>query len=330
MSRLFEFLRDKYQQSLLGFENMQNQKGGLLGNIPTTALLGSAIYGQGMQGRDPFEALLPAVTQTQQLQNLFQTDEKERKIIKGADGFNYFADTGDRVLPEVQKAKDNKDRKIIKDIQGFQRFADTGDRVFPDVKAPPPKDESAKIKRESIKSFQQIYKDNATVKNYNTAQEQINKVLAGAEQDSAAGDVSLIFTFMKVLDPTSVVREGEQATAANAAGIPSRVRNAFNKALTGEKLSEEQRKDFVKTAIKLFRSNTQSLDIFRNSFSSALSERNIKKSDIFFDTDFRPQQIKVNNETIDVPSGTFLKDFNLSTKEYVFEMPDGTLFKIKR
>ena len=37
---------------------MQNQKGGLLGNIPTTALLGSAIYGQGMQGRDPFEALL--------------------------------------------------------------------------------------------------------------------------------------------------------------------------------------------------------------------------------------------------------------------------------
>ena len=195
MSRLFEFLRDKYQQSLLGVENMQNQKGGLLGNIPTTALLGSAIYGQGMQGRDPFEALLPAVTQTQQLQNLFQTDEKERKIIKGADGFNYFADTGDRVLPEVQKAKDNKDRKIIKDIQGFQRFADTGDRVFPDVKAPPPKDESAKIKRESIKSFQQIYKDNATVKNYNTAQEQINKVLAGAEQDSAAGDVSLIFTF---------------------------------------------------------------------------------------------------------------------------------------
>ncbi|BCV06223.1 MAG: hypothetical protein CM15mV128_240 [Caudoviricetes sp.] len=60
---------------------------------------------------------------------------------------------------------------------------------------------------------------------------------------------------MKVLDPTSVVREGEQATAANAAGVPSRVRNAFNKALTGEKLSLEQRKDFVSTAIKLFQTN---------------------------------------------------------------------------
>jgi len=58
------------QQSggLIDFNKMNNQQGGLLSNIPQTALLGSAMFGQGIQGKDPFSALLPAVTQTAQLQ----------------------------------------------------------------------------------------------------------------------------------------------------------------------------------------------------------------------------------------------------------------------
>jgi hypothetical protein len=55
---------------------MNQGEGGLLSNIPQAALLGSAIYGQGIQGRDPFSALLPAVTQTAQLQK-YLTPEKE-------------------------------------------------------------------------------------------------------------------------------------------------------------------------------------------------------------------------------------------------------------
>ena len=55
---------------LIDFQKMNNQEGGLLSNIPQTALLGSAIFGQGIQGKDPFSALLPAVTQTAQLQKL--------------------------------------------------------------------------------------------------------------------------------------------------------------------------------------------------------------------------------------------------------------------
>jgi len=55
---------------LIDFNKMNNQQGGLLQNIPQTALLGSAMFGQGIQGKDPFSALLPAVTQTAQLQKL--------------------------------------------------------------------------------------------------------------------------------------------------------------------------------------------------------------------------------------------------------------------
>jgi hypothetical protein len=67
---MIENLRKRYEQ-LQGLLNTpNNQGGGLLGNIPQTALLGSAIYGQGIKGKDPFESLLPAVTQTAQLQKL--------------------------------------------------------------------------------------------------------------------------------------------------------------------------------------------------------------------------------------------------------------------
>ena len=75
--------------------------GGLLGNL-NPLFLGASIIGSGMQGRDPFSSVLPAATQAAQLQQLLTPEEKERRIITGADGFQYYADTGERVLPGVK------------------------------------------------------------------------------------------------------------------------------------------------------------------------------------------------------------------------------------
>jgi len=69
---------------------------------------------------------------------------------------------------------------------------------------------------------------------------------------SAAKDLSLIFGYMKLLDPTSVVRESEQASASNAAGVPERIRNIWNRLLTGERLTPEQRLDFISSGRRLF------------------------------------------------------------------------------
>ena len=70
--------------------------------------------------------------------------------------------------------------------------------------------------------------------------------------DSAAGDVSLIFAYMKMLDPGSVVREGEFATAEQAAGIPERVINLYNKAVKGKRISKKQREDFMNSAKSVY------------------------------------------------------------------------------
>ena len=69
---------------------------------------------------------------------------------------------------------------------------------------------------------------------------------------NAAGDLSLVFSFMKMLDPGSVVREGEQALARNAAGVPQRIRTTYNNILAGESLSPQQRADFKTEASRVF------------------------------------------------------------------------------
>lgn len=77
------------------------------------------------------------------------------------------------------------------------------------------------------------------------------KVQLAAQQPSAANDLALIFAYMKMLDPGSVVREQEFANAQNAAGVPDQVRNAWNKALRGERLNENQRAQFVSSASQI-------------------------------------------------------------------------------
>ena len=78
------------------------------------------------------------------------------------------------------------------------------------------------------------------------------RVQASAEDPSPAGDLALIFNFMKVLDPGSTVREGEFATAANSASVPERLRGVYNKIIAGERLTVKQRGDFVTRSGKLF------------------------------------------------------------------------------
>jgi hypothetical protein len=78
------------------------------------------------------------------------------------------------------------------------------------------------------------------------------RVLASAKDPSAAGDLALIFNYMKVLDPGSTVREGEFATAQNSGSIPDRIISQYNKAIRGERLAPNIRKDFVDRSGRLY------------------------------------------------------------------------------
>ena len=110
-----------------------------------------------------------------------------------------------------------------------------------------------------------------------------NKVSAAAKNPSAAGDLSLIFGYMKILDPASVVREGEFATAQNAAGIPTQVSNMYNKVLSGERLSETQRSDFVNQARNLVKSQKGQLDNFNSVYKDIATNYKLDAEKIIID-----------------------------------------------
>lgn len=112
-----------------------------------------------------------------------------------------------------------------------------------------------------------------------------NRVIAAAKNPTAGGSLAVIFGFMKVLDPTSVVREGEQATAENAKGVPERIRNFYNRIITGEKLTENQINDFVQVVTDLFNEQLAIQDTINNRYKNIASQFGIPEE--FIITDFR-------------------------------------------
>ncbi|MEK7188409.1 MAG: hypothetical protein AAB685_00990, partial [Patescibacteria group bacterium] len=112
-------------------------------------------------------------------------------------------------------------------------------------------------------------------KDFFKARDAYNRVLSSAQDPSAAGDLALIFNYMKVLDPGSVVREGEFATAANTGSIPETIWARYNKVITGERLSPNIRDDFVDRSNKLFQGALKQQKEVSNTFSKRAEAFNI-------------------------------------------------------
>jgi hypothetical protein len=109
------------------------------------------------------------------------------------------------------------------------------------------------VGEETLKNEQLIRKEFTTAnKEFSDIQDGFSRFSEGATSDSAAGDIALVYGFMKMNDPTSTVREGEYATAENAAGVPERVKQMWNKLQDGQRLTPSMRQDFVKTGRKLY------------------------------------------------------------------------------
>jgi spore germination cell wall hydrolase CwlJ-like protein len=91
------------------------------------------------------------------------------------------------------------------------------------------------------------------IKDYSAARENYQKVVQAAATGTPAGDIALVFAYMKTLDPGSTVREGEAATIQNSGTVPQTVTNMYNKLLTGEgRLLPEQRGQFADSARQQF------------------------------------------------------------------------------
>ena len=92
---------------------------------------------------------------------------------------------------------------------------------------------------------------NGLTSDFRSVGDSFNTILAGADDPTAVTDLSLIFAFMKMLDPTSVVRESEFKAAEGAAGFNDKAQNAWAKFWDGERLTVN-RKDFLNQAKNVY------------------------------------------------------------------------------
>jgi hypothetical protein len=83
---------------------------------------------------------------------------------------------------------------------------------------------------------------------YNELIPTFTNIKSSAEAKNGPGDIALITSFMKMLDPGSVVRETEFATARDTAGLYTRLENSLKKAENGQFLQPNQRTEFVNLA----------------------------------------------------------------------------------
>lgn len=106
------------------------------------------------------------------------------------------------------------------------------------------------------------------------------RVDAAGKNPSGAGDLALIFNFMKMLDPGSTVREGEFATAAQSAGIPQRVVGLYNRIIDGARLGNEQRVDFLDRAASLFDAALQEATKTANAFERIAIDNGVNVNNV--------------------------------------------------
>jgi len=86
------------------------------------------------------------------------------------------------------------------------------------------------------------------IKKFQEVKDSVNQIIGLSSEQTPMAGIASIFTFMKILDPGSTVREGEAASAQNAAGVPERIRNYYNQLISGNGLSVSQRKEMADVA----------------------------------------------------------------------------------
>lgn len=139
-------------------------------------------------------------------------------------------------------------------------------------------------KKDRQKSFDQAGKlrddwlKNQTTKNSQSVKEAYDKIRSAPQ--TAAGDMSLIYGFMRMQDPGSTVREGEFATAQNAAGIPDQIRNMYNRAMSGQRLNPNQRNDFMNSAGRIYSAQQKSQGAFDEQFGGLADTYGIPREEV--------------------------------------------------
>jgi hypothetical protein len=118
-------------------------------------------------------------------------------------------------------------------------------------------------------------------KMYSELQGTFNTLQASASSANGPGDIALITGFMKMLDPGSVVRETEFATARDTAGLFTQLQNRLEKAQNGQLLSPKQRSEYVALSQKYLDSAQKKADQEKKDLGIVVKNYRLNPENVF-------------------------------------------------
>ena len=110
-----------------------------------------------------------------------------------------------------------------------------------------------------------------------------SNINASAKAKTGPGDIALITGFMKMLDPGSVVRETEFATARDTAGLYERLLNTSQKLQSGQlfTLDSKQRQEYVDLAQQYLKAAQKKADQDRKDLSAVVTNYKLNPDNVF-------------------------------------------------
>ena len=144
---------------------------------------------------------------------------------------------------------DDKQGKFV-EIPGYAAQQGViADRKRPDVVIKPTDE---RLVRGQQFSNENALRDEYTAQtaNFRVINDAYKKIMTTA--DTGAGDMSLLYQYVKLLDPGSVVRESEFATAAASGSFGDQVQGAAQRIATGKRLTPELKAQFRNEAQNIF------------------------------------------------------------------------------
>lgn len=132
-------------------------------------------------------------------------------------------------------------------------------------------------------TLQGHFNTDQTVKDAGQIATALRKIRASSTDPSAAGDMALLIGYMKLLDPGSVVREQEFATAAKSGSLPQQIQAAGLRVANGQRLTPEQRADFVSRAEGVARSQNDQFRTVYSRYSDQATRAGLNPRDVVVD-----------------------------------------------
>lgn len=173
---------------------------------------------------------------------------------------------------------------------------------------PVQRDATGKIVKPLGKDEQSLmdkYESDQQTKDYRavrTAYEKV-KTAGTAKNPTGADDMALIYGFMKILDPGSMVKDTEYNMAQSSGSYGEQAKAFLSKYTTGEKLTPELRSYFVKTAKDITQAQAIGHEQTRNDYRESAKQRGLDYKTMFPAKDPILQQQQSSSFPIKVRKG---------------------------